>query len=206
MSRSKSSKGWLREHFADAYVRRAHREGQRSRSVYKLEQIHGKYRLLRPGMVVVDLGAAPGGWSQYAVAKLGRQGAVFALDLLPMVPVPGVQFTQGDFQDTEVMERFVQQLGERVVDLVMSDMAPNISGMKMVDQARAMVLAELATEFASRVLQAGGTLLLKAFQGEGFEALLRCLRAAYGSVTTYKPKASRDRSSEVYILARNHRV
>ncbi len=206
MPRSKSSKRWLREHFADEYVRRAHKEGHRSRSVYKLEEIQRKYRLFRPGMIVVDLGAAPGGWSQYAAGMVGRQGTIFSLDLLPMEPLAGVEFMQGDFRDDEVMERFMNTLEGRSIDLVMSDMAPNISGMKAVDQPRAMHLVELAAEFTNQVLAPSGTFLVKVFQGEGFEAVLRRMRAAFGGVSTYKPKASRSRSREFYFLARNHKV
>ncbi len=206
MPRSKSSKRWLREHFADEFVRRAQKAGYRSRSVYKLEEIQRKYRLFRPGMIVVDLGAAPGGWSQYAAGMMGGQGAIFALDLLPMEPLQGVEFMQGDFGDDEVVERFMHWLEGRSIDLVMSDMAPNISGMKAVDQPRAMYLVELAAAFANRVLAPDGTFLVKVFQGEGFEAVLRQMRAAFGRVSTYKPKASRDRSREFYVLARNPKV
>jgi len=165
MARSKSSRRWLREHFDDEYVKKAQREGYRSRAVYKLEEIQQKDRLIKPGMTVVDLGAAPGSWSEYASALVGRQGKVVATDILPMEPLPGVSFVQGDFREDAVMERLLQVLEGRSVDLVMSDMAPNISGVGAVDQPRAMYLAELAVEFAQRVVRPGGELLVKIFPG-----------------------------------------
>ena len=206
MGRSKSSSRWLKEHFDDAFVQRAREEGYRSRAVYKLLEINQKDRLLRPGMVVVDLGAAPGGWSQAAATAVGDQGVVFALDVLPMDSLAGVEFVQGDFREQAVLERLLTLVGERRVDLVMSDMAPNISGMKSVDQPRAMYLAELSLELAGRVLRPGGDLLVKTFQGEGFDNFVVEVRRTFRNLLIRKPKASRDRSREVYVLARNYHV
>lgn len=206
MARSKSSHRWLKEHFDDEFVKRAQREGWRSRAVFKLEEIQQKDRILAPGMTVVDLGAAPGGWSQYALGLLGRTGSVVAMDILPMDPLPGVEFVQGDFREDDVLEALLNRLNGREIDLVMSDIAPNISGMDAVDQPRAMYLAELAVDFADRVLRPGGDLLVKLFQGEGFDALLKDLRSRYDKVLMRKPKASRPRSREVYALARGRKV
>ncbi len=203
MARSKSSAKWLREHFDDLYVQRARQEGYRSRAVYKLQEIQEKDRIFRPGMTVVDLGAAPGGWSQFASRYVTAKGRVVALDILPMDPLPDVEFIQGDFCEQEVCERLLGLVGERV-DLVMSDMAPNISGVKAVDQPRAMHLAELALDFSRNVLTPEGNLLIKAFQGEGFDVLVRELRSAFRKVLVRKPGASRSRSREVYLLARGH--
>jgi 23S rRNA (uridine2552-2'-O)-methyltransferase len=205
MARSKSSARWLREHFSDEYVRRAQQEGYRSRAVYKLLEIHNKDRLLRPGLTVVDLGAAPGGWSQLAVRLAARQGAVIALDILPIEPLTGVECIEGDFRETTVLDRLLAALNGRPVDLVMSDMAPNTSGIKAVDQPRGMYLAELALDFARRCLRPGGDFLVKVFQGEGYDAFLKDLRAAFATVAPRKPKASRARSAEQYLLARNYR-
>jgi len=204
MARSRSSGRWLREHFADDYVKRARREGYRSRAVYKLKEIQERDRLLRPGMTVVDLGAAPGGWSQLASEYVGPKGRVVALDLLPMDPLPGVEFLQGDFHDDAVLEQLLDRLADCPVDLVTSDMAPNISGIKAVDQPRGMYLAELALEFATRVLRPGGDFLSKVFQGEGFDEFLQDLRQRFASVATRKPQSSRSRSPELYLLARNY--
>ncbi len=206
MARSKSSGRWLREHFDDPYVKRAQQEGYRSRAVYKLEEIDRRDHLLQPGMTVVDLGAAPGGWSQYAKRAVGEQGRVVALDILPMDPMAGVEILQGDFREQEVLDRLLQTLGGRPVDLVISDMAPNISGVNSVDQARAMYLVELAVDLAKQILKPDGNLLLKVFQGEGFDAILADLRRSFKSVAIRKPKASRPRSREVYALARNYIV
>ncbi len=203
MARSKSSKRWLKEHFDDFYVQKAQREGWRSRAVYKLQEIDEKDRLFRPGMTVVDLGAAPGGWSQWATHRIGEKGHVYALDILPVEPFAGVTFIQGDFREDEVYQALLDALGGRPVDLVMSDMAPNMSGNRAVDIPRAMYLAELAVDFADQALKPGGDLLMKVFQGEGFDQLLKELRARYGKVLTRKPKASRPRSREVYLLARD---
>ncbi len=206
MARSKSSHRWLQEHFEDEYVKRAQREGYRSRAVYKLDEIQRKDRLIRPGTVIVDLGAAPGAWSQYALGLLERTGKIVAVDILPLVPLDGLCFVQGDFREDEVLERLLKALQGESVDLVMSDMAPNVSGMEAVDQPRAMYLAELAVDFAGRVLRPGGDLLIKLFQGEGFEDLLRSLRRDYNKVVVRKPKASRPRSREVYALARGRKI
>jgi 23S rRNA (uridine2552-2'-O)-methyltransferase len=203
MARSKSSHRWLRSHFDDEYVKRAQREGYRSRAVYKLDEIQQKDRLLKPGMAIVDLGAAPGGWSQYAAKVLLGRGRIIAMDILPMDPLDGVEFVQGDFREDEVLDLLMEKLGSDRVDLVMSDMAPNISGMEAVDQPRSMYLAELAIDFAGQVLREGGDLLFKAFQGEGFDAMVKTLREQYRLVRVRKPKASRPRSREVYVLARH---
>ena len=206
MARSKSSHLWLKSHFDDEYVKRAQREGYRSRAVYKLEELQQKDRILRPGMTVVDLGAAPGGWSQYAAQLLKGSGRIIAMDLLAMDPLDGVEFLQGDFREEEVLDLLMETLGETPVDLVMSDMAPNISGMEAVDQPRSMYLAELAADFAARVLREGGDLLFKAFQGEGFDDLIKLLRSQYQQVKIRKPRASRPRSREVYVVARHYRA
>jgi len=206
MARSKSSNRWLREHFDDPFVKRAQQEGWRSRAVYKLAEIQDKDRIVRPGLTVVDLGAAPGGWSQFAVGIVGAKGHVFALDILPMDPVPGVEFLEGDFREEEVLGRLRAAMGERRADLVMSDMAPNITGMNTVDQPRAMYLAELALDLARQVLVPGGDFLVKVFQGEGFDAFVADLRTSFGKVLFRKPKASRPRSREVYALARNFKL
>ena len=205
MARSKSSARWLREHFTDEYVKRAQQEGYRSRAVYKLLEIHEKDRLLRPGLTVVDLGAAPGGWSQLAVRLVGGSGQVIALDILPMEPLPGVECIEGDFRETAVLEQLLTALDGRTVDVVLSDMAPNTSGVKAVDQPAVMYLAELALDFARQLLRPGGDFLVKVFQGEGFDTYLKALRAAFATVTPRKPRASRARSAEQYLLARNYR-
>ena len=205
MGKSKSSHQWLRSHFDDEYVKRAQREGYRTRAVYKLAEIHERDRLLRPGMTVVDLGAAPGGWSQYAAGVLKGRGRIIALDILPMDGLAGVEFIEGDFREDEVLDLLMEKLGNTKVDLVMSDMAPNISGMGAVDQPRSMYLVELAVDFADKVLATGCTLLCKVFQGEGFDPLLADLRKRYSKVLIRKPKASRPRSREVYLLARGRK-
>jgi 23S rRNA (uridine2552-2'-O)-methyltransferase len=199
--RSKSSARWLAEHANDEFVKRAQKEGWRSRAVFKLAQIQASERLLRPGMRCVDLGAAPGGWSQYA-ARIVGPGRIVATDILAMDPIPGVDFVQGDFREEAVLEQVLQRLGTDQVDLVLSDMAPNMAGIDAVDQPRSMHLAELALEFADRVLAPGGDLLLKLFQGAGFDQIIKDTRRRYGRVITKKPKASRSRSSEIYLLAR----
>lgn len=196
----------MKEHFDDEFVKRAQREGYRSRAVFKLEEIQRKDHILKPGMSVVDLGAAPGGWSQYALGLVGRKGRVVAMDILPMEPLPGVEFVQGDFREEPVLEVLLNRLNGREIDLVMSDIAPNITGVDAVDQPRAMYLAELAVDFADRVLRPGGDLLVKLFQGEGFDPLLRDLRARYDKVVMRKPRASRPRSREVYALARGRKI
>lgn len=206
MPRSKSSSRWLKEHFDDEYVRRARKEGYRSRAVYKLEELQSKDKLLKPGQIVVDLGAAPGGWSQYAVRQVGRKGRVYALDLLEMEPIEGVEFLPGDFREQEVLERLMRHLGGQKVDLVMSDMAPNISGMSAVDQPRAMYLCELALDFARHTLKPGGLFVSKVFQGEGFDPFIKELRGMFGKVVFRKPGASRPRSREVYVVARGFKL
>jgi 23S rRNA (uridine2552-2'-O)-methyltransferase len=206
MSRSKSSGRWLKEHFDDEYVKRAQHEGYRSRAVFKLEELQQKDRLLKPGQVVVDLGAAPGGWSQYAEKIVGAKGKVFALDILEMDPIAGVEFLQGDFREQEVLDRLMEQLKGRQVDLVMSDMAPNISGMNAVDQPRVMYLCELALDFARKTLAPGGLFVAKIFQGEGFDEFIKELRPLFDKVVFRKPKASRPRSREVYVVARGFKL
>jgi 23S rRNA (uridine2552-2'-O)-methyltransferase len=204
--RSKSSGRWLQEHATDEYVRRAQKEGWRSRAVYKLEEIQKSDRILQPGALVLDLGAAPGAWSQYAARQIGSRGEVVAVDLLPMEAVPGVHFIRGDFREQDVLDRVLQHLGDRRADLVMSDMAPNLSGLDAVDQPRAMYLAELALDFARQVLKPGGALLVKVFQGGGFEGLLRAARKSFAEVRLRKPRASRARSAEMYLLAKGFRL
>ncbi len=201
MGRSKSSGRWLNEHFSDPFVRKAHAEGMRSRAAYKLEELLERDLLLRPGMVVVDLGAAPGGWCQVTQEWLKGRGRVIALDILPMDELPGVEIIEGDFTSDEVLAQLEQVLGDTKVDLVLSDMAPNISGVASVDQARSMLLAELALDFARAHLRRGGGYLVKLFQGEGFDDYVRLLRANFDKVNLRKPKASRGRSREIYALA-----
>jgi 23S rRNA (uridine2552-2'-O)-methyltransferase len=200
--RSKSSARWLAEHASDEFVKRARKEGWRSRAVFKLAQIQEAERLLEPGMRCVDLGAAPGGWSQYAARIVGAKGRIVATDILAMDEIPGVDFVQGDFREAEVLETILERVGAEKVDLVMSDMAPNMAGIDAVDQPRSMYLAELALDFADRVLAPGGDLLLKLFQGAGVDQFIRDTRARYGKVVMKKPKASRTRSPEMYLLAR----
>jgi 23S rRNA (uridine2552-2'-O)-methyltransferase len=204
--RTRSSARWLAEHAADPYVQRAQAEGWRSRAAFKLEEIQRSDRLLKPGMTVVDLGAAPGGWSQYAARLLGGRGRVIALDVLAMPSLPGVEFIEGDFSDDAVLARLRAALAESKVDLVMSDMAPNMTGMSDVDHDRSMHLVDLAVEFAGQTLRPGGDLLLKVFQGREFQPLLARLRRSFESVKLRKPKASRPRSAEVYVLARGYRL
>lgn len=202
MPRSKQSKKWLKEHFDDPYVKQAQDAGYRSRAVFKLQEIDKKDRLFRPGMTVVDLGAAPGGWCQYAVERLGQSGRVIGLDILEMPPIPGVEIIQGDFTEQAVLDRLLEVVDNKPVDLVLSDMAPNISGMKVVDQPRAMYLVELALEFCQRALAPGGDFLVKMFQGEGSDTYIKTLRQQFERVLVRKPSASRPRSREVYLLAR----
>ncbi|MDR2195990.1 MAG: RlmE family RNA methyltransferase [Gallionellaceae bacterium] len=197
MKPSKTSKQWMREHVSDPYVQRAQKDGYRSRAAYKLLEIDERDHLLKAGMTVVDLGATPGGWSQVAAAKGCK---VIALDLLLMQAMAGVTFIQGDFREDEVLLQLEQALAGGAVDLVISDMAPNISGVGVSDQARAMYLAELALDFATQHLRPGGAFLVKVFQGAGFEEFLRMMRGQFAKVVTRKPKASRDRSSEQYLL------
>ena len=203
MNRSKSSTRWLREHFQDPFVKKAQVEGLRSRAAFKLTELIERDRLLRPGMNVVDLGAAPGGWTQVVRESLGDSGRVIALDVLPMRGVAGVDVLQGDFRDAALLARLEALLGGARLDLVLSDMAPNMSGVVLADQARAMELAELALAFARRWLKPGGAFLVKLFQGVGFDDFVRDLRQGFERVSMRKPKASRARSREVYALASN---
>ena len=203
--RSKSSGRWLEEHFSDPYVRRAKDAGLRSRAAFKLEEIDAAEKLIFPGAVIVDLGAAPGGWSQYAARRLAGNGRVYALDLLQMDAITGVKFLQGDFREQAVLDALLAELGPRRVDLVMSDMAPNISGVDVVDHARAADLEALALDFSRQVLGPGGALLVKVFQGAGFQELLAEARRSFEKVRMRKPKASRQRSSETYLVARGPR-
>lgn len=204
--RTKSSARWLAEHESDPYVKRAREEGWRSRAAFKLEEIQRSDRLLRPGMAVVDLGAAPGGWSQYAARLLAGQGRIVAMDILDMPAIPGVEFIQGDFNEEATLQRLLELLGGARVDLVMSDMAPNMMGIADVDHDRSMNLVELAVDFAERTLRPGGDFLAKLFQGRGFQPLVARLRGEFESVKLRKPKASRSRSAEVYVLARGYRL
>ena len=194
----------MQRHLNDAYVQRAQRDGYRSRAVYKLLEIEEKEHLFRPGQCVVDLGAAPGGWAQLARRLVGERGEVIGLDLLDMAPLDGVTFIKGDFRDDAMLEALHRTLAGRAVDIVISDMAPNVSGMTAVDQPRAMYLCELALEFAREVLRPGGAFVVKVFQGEGFDAFARALRSSFGKVSTRKPLASRPKSREVYLVARNY--
>jgi 23S rRNA (uridine2552-2'-O)-methyltransferase len=203
--RTKSSDRWLKEHFNDEFVKRAQAEGWRSRAVFKLQEIDQADRLLKPGMAVLDLGAAPGGWSQYAVSKVGKKGRVIATDILPMDELVGVEFMQGDFREEAVLNWLMEQLPDGV-DLVLSDMAPNLSGSPTIDQPRAMYLAELALDMASKVLRPGGSLLVKVFQGEGIDNYRSAIREKFMQIQVRKPKASRGRSRELYLLAKNHRL
>ena len=200
-TRSKSSQRWLKEHFSDPYVKKAQAEGLRSRAAYKLEELVERDRLLKPGMVVVDLGAAPGGWSQWVRQALGDSGRVIALDILEMPSLAGVEFLHGDFREDSVLSQLEATLGGQPVDLVLSDMAPNKSGVDAVDQPRAMHLSELAMDFADGQLRTGGTFLIKLFQGIGFDEYVKELRRRYAKVAIRKPAASRKRSPEVYALA-----
>ena len=205
MARTKTSKAWMHEHVTDPYVRRAKQEGYRSRAAYKLIEVLEKDKLVRPGMTVVDLGAAPGGWSQVLAPLAGTAGRVIALDVLEMEPIEGVTFIRGDFSETATLERLEKELAGRRIDLVISDMAPNISGVGLVDQARSIGLAELALEFARDRLKPGGSFLVKMFQGSGVDEFRKQLAKAFSTVAVRKPKASRDRSSELYLLAKGRR-
>jgi 23S rRNA (uridine2552-2'-O)-methyltransferase len=201
MSRSKSSSRWLREHFDDVFVKKAQAEGMRSRAAFKLEELIDRDKLLKPGMRVVDLGAAPGGWSQLVRQRMGDKGTIIAMDILPMQGIGGVDFLQGDFREESVLRELESRLDGQKVDLVLSDMAPNMSGVALADQIRAMDLADLALDFSRHWLKPGGSFLIKLFQGAGFDDYLRNLRAEFSRVTMRKPKASRARSREVYALA-----
>ncbi len=202
MARSKTSNAWLQEHVNDHYVHLAQKDGYRARAAYKLLEIDEKDRLIKPGMWVADLGAAPGSWSQVAAKLVGNSGRVFAMDILEMPFIPGVEFLQGDFREDSVLEQFTKLLGDRQVDLVICDMAPNITGNAVTDQARSIYLCELALQFVQDHLKPGGNFLVKVFQGYGFTEYMAEMRSTFGSVVSRKPKASRDRSSEIYLLGK----
>lgn len=202
MARSKSSGSWLKEHFDDPYVKQAQIDGYRSRASYKLIELHKKDRLIRAGMLVVDLGSAPGGWSQVAAELVGDKGSVVASDILPMDSIADVEFVQGDFTEDLVFEELLRVMGDKRADLVISDMAPNMSGMADIDQPRSMHLVELALDMAQQVLKPGGVFVAKVFQGEGFDQLIKDTRGLFQKVLTRKPDASRPRSREVYLVAK----
>jgi 23S rRNA (uridine2552-2'-O)-methyltransferase len=202
MARSKSSNDWMDEHFNDHYVMKAKEEGYRSRACYKLMEIDDKDKLIKPGMTVVDLGSAPGGWSQVAAKRVGDHGLVVASDILPMDGIAGVTFLKGDFTEEAVFDELMGVIGNRPVDLVISDMAPNMSGMSAVDQPSAMYLVELALDMARQVLKPGGNYAAKVFQGEGFDEYLKDMRSSFQKVVTRKPESSRARSREVYLVAK----
>ena len=204
MPRSKSSSRWLKEHFDDLYVKKAQAEGYRSRAVYKIKEIDERESLIKPGMTIVDLGAAPGGWSQYASKKMQGKGIIVALDILLIEPLPGVVFIQGDFQQEEVLDKLTAILPKKV-DLILSDMAPNMSGAAIVDIPRALGLAELAFDFAENRLKEGGCLLIKIFNGRGVDELIRLARNRFEKVSIRKPQASRARSRETYLLAKYYK-
>lgn len=206
MARSKSSHHWLQEHVNDPYVKQAQRDGYRSRASYKLIQLNEKDKLIRPGMLVVDLGSAPGGWSQVAVKLVGEQGRVIATDILPMDPLSKVEFIQGDFTDEAVLQQVLQLLGGRQPELVLSDIAPNISGVDSADQASSMYLVELALDFARQALKPRGDLVVKVFQGVGSDAYLKDVRTSFEKVLVRKPAASRPRSREVYVVAKGFKA
>jgi 23S rRNA (uridine2552-2'-O)-methyltransferase len=202
MARSKSSHNWLQEHVNDPYVKQAQRDGYRSRSSYKLIQLNEKDKLIRPGMLIVDLGSAPGGWSQVAGGLVGERGRIVATDILPMDPLKNVEFLQGDFTDEVVLNRVLSLLGGHKPDLILCDIAPNITGIDSADQASSMYLAELALDFARQALKHQGDFVVKVFQGEGSDAYLKDLRSSFGKVLVRKPAASRPRSREVYVVGR----
>ena len=202
MARSKSSNDWMKEHFDDHYVKMAQKAGYRSRSTFKLEEIDKKDKLIRPGMVVVDLGSAPGGWSDYALRKMGDNGTIVALDILSMTPLTGVHFIEGDFREDSVLDELNEVVNGQQIDLVLSDMAPNITGVASIDQPSSMYLVELALDFALTNLSKQGVFLVKVFQGEGFEQYMKAMREGFQKVITRKPDASRPRSREVYLLGR----
>jgi len=201
MARSKTSRNWLNEHFKDRFVQQAQKDGLRSRAAYKLEEISKKDRLIKPGQRIIDLGSAPGGWSQWLGQYLNGKAYILATDILPMDALPDVEFIQGDFREESVLEEILNAIGKEGADLVLSDMAPNMSGMNAIDQPKAMYLAELAFDLATKVLATGGGFVVKVFQGTGFDAYLTDCRGAFKTVKVRKPEASRGRSREVYIVA-----
>ena len=200
MAKTKSSKGWLKEHFDDEYVKRAQEEGVRSRAVYKLQELDEKDKLIKLGMSVIDLGAAPGGWSEYVAKKVGKKGVIMATDILPMDYLDGVTFIQGDFREESVLDEILGQLENNTADLVLSDMAPNISGVDSIDQPASMYLVELALDLAVQTLRKEGEFLVKVFQGAGFDEFVKQVRTRFKVVKVRKPKASRARSREVYVV------
>jgi 23S rRNA (uridine2552-2'-O)-methyltransferase len=206
MPRKKSSQRWLQEHFDDIYVKKAQAEGYRSRAVYKLKEIDEKEFLIKPGMTVVDLGAAPGGWTQYLAERMQHRGQIVALDILPMNALPNVHLIQGDFREDNVLQELMTIIPERGLDLLLSDMAPNMSGNAAIDIPRAMYLVELAFEFAEKMLKPNGTMLVKIFHGIGFDELIKKTRASFAKVSIRKPTASRSRSKETYLLAKGYNV
>ena len=203
--RSKSSKAWLHEHVNDHYVHMAKKDGYRARAAYKLLEINEKDKIIKPGTVLADLGSAPGSWSQVAAKLAGNTGKVFALDILPMEPIAGVDFIQGDFRESTVLTEFEQLLAGRPLDLVICDMAPNMAGNAVIDQMRSIYLCELALDFAAEHLKPGGTFLVKVFQGSGFQEFQTAMKSVFAAVATRKPEASRNRSNEIYLLGRNKR-
>lgn len=205
MKPSKTSKAWMQEHLNDEFVKRAQKDGYRARAAYKLLEIDDKDKLIKPGMTVVDLGSTPGSWSQVAVQRIKGQGRVIALDILDMHPIPGVDFICGDFREEEVLKKLESSLNGKLVDLVIADMAPNMSGVKDVDQAGATYLTELALDFCQQWLKPGGNFVVKVFIGSGFEEIVKQMRGQFEKVVTRKPKASRDRSSEVYLLGQHRK-
>lgn len=204
--RSASSSRWLQEHFSDKYVLQAQKKGFRSRAWFKLDEIQQSDKIFKPGMTVVDLGVAPGGWSQYAASKVGQTGRVIACDLLLMDPIVGVDFLQGDFRDEQILKALLERVGDKKVQVVMSDMAPNMSGTPAVDIPRSMYLVELALDMCRDVLASGGSFIVKVFQGEGFDEYLREIRSLFLKVKIRKPDASRSRSREVYIVATGRKI
>ncbi|EGN76363.1 23S rRNA methylase [Idiomarina sp. A28L] len=204
--RSASSSRWLKEHFDDQYVQKAQKQGLRSRAVFKLEEIQKRDKILRPGQTVVDLGAAPGGWSQYVAAMQDGSGEVIACDILEMDPIAGVEFLQGDFREEAVLNALLNRIGGATVDVLLSDMAPNFSGTDAVDQPRSMYLVELALEMCKQVLKPGGAFVVKVFQGEGSDVFLKEVRQAFTSVKVRKPDSSRARSREVYLVASGYKI
>jgi len=206
MTRARRARNWHRQHAANHYTHRAFDEGWRSRAVYKLEEVDRRDHLFRPGMLVLDLGAAPGGWSQYAAKRVGNAGEIIALDILPMQPLPGVAFVQVDFRDDSALQHISQKLRSRRVNLVMSDMAPNLTGVMAIDQPHAMDLAELSLQLTRDSLAKGGDFVVKLFQGEGFSAYVSLVGKSFGKVALRKPAASRSQSREVYLVAKNYRL
>jgi len=208
MARSKSSGGWLKEHFDDEYVKRSQKEGYRSRAIYKLQEIQQKDQLIKPGMQVVDLGAAPGGWSQYAVELVGKNGRVVASDILPIDPLPFVEFIQGDFTEESVLNAILDVLNKDEkntrADVVISDMAPNITGVETIDQPKSVYLCELSLDMARQVLKKNGSFVAKLFQGDGSDAFIKDVKSSFKQVKIRKPKASRPRSREVYVVAQGY--